>query len=53
MRSVRAFRENLRDAVPIQRVGQFRPTRFLDTMHRPQCLRQTVQFDLLEHLRPG
>ena len=39
--------------VAIQRGGEFRTFGVLHAMHRPERLRQAVQFDLVEHLLAG
>src|SRR5919198_335209 len=47
---IRALLEKLGDAVAVQLRRQFRALCSLHAMHRPQCLRQTVQFNLLEYV---
>src|SRR6266545_7148148 len=47
---ISALLKHLGDAILFQTCGESCARSVLDTMHWPQRLRQTVQFDLLEHL---
>lgn len=45
---IRAFLNDLHDSIPLQTTGEVRTMRTLNTMHRPQSLRQTIEIDLIK-----